>query len=128
MIVTVVVIVMVVVVVVVMVVVVVVWLWRHWAYNRDGNCSIRCCRSSWHRRRWLGPLSGDSGESVARQWWWWYLVDCPDRPPQRSEHVGMNPMSLILVLCSKLRRPAPIRRRTRAAQSWRPPCAAINEA
>ena len=78
MIVTVVVIVMVVVVVVVMVVVVVVWLWRHWAYNRDGNCSIRCCRSSWHRRRWLGPLSGDSGESVARQWWWWYLVDCPE--------------------------------------------------
>ena len=47
-----------------------------------------------------------------------------NRPPQRSEHAGMNPMSLIVVLCSKLRRPAPIRRRMRAAPWWRTPCTA----
>ena len=69
--------------------------------------------------------SSGNNKGRRREWRWSYVPRWSpriasnriNRPPQRSEHAGMNPMSLIVVLCSKLRRPAPIRRRTRAAPS-----------
>ena len=80
--------------------------------------------------------SSGNNKGRRREWRWSYVPRWSpriasnriNRPPQRSEHAGMNPMSLIVVLCSKLRRPAPIRRRARATAAntspWRRNCSA----
>ena len=99
--------------------------------GRGGGCIISNHRSSWHRRRRLGRQRRQRNSKVivvVPQQWPRIASNRINRPPQRSEHAGMNPMSLIVVLCSKLRRPAPIRRRARATAAntspWRRNCSA----